>query len=74
MKAQLVDDPFDNERWLFEVKWDGIRLISFIDNGDVSLRLAPAASSTPSIHSSRRSAGWSRRSRRCSMGDDASRW
>jgi bifunctional non-homologous end joining protein LigD len=38
MKAQLVDDPFDNERWLFEVKWDGIRLISFIDNGEVSLQ------------------------------------
>jgi bifunctional non-homologous end joining protein LigD len=38
MKAQLVDEPFDNERWLFEVKWDGIRLISFIDNGEVSLQ------------------------------------
>src|SRR5205823_6194915 len=38
MKAQLVDEPFDNERWLFEVKWDGIRLISFIDNGKVSLQ------------------------------------
>jgi bifunctional non-homologous end joining protein LigD len=38
MKAELVDDPFDNDRWLFEVKWDGIRLISFIDNGKVSLQ------------------------------------
>jgi bifunctional non-homologous end joining protein LigD len=38
MKAQLVAEPFDNERWLFEVKWDGIRLISFIDNGKVSLQ------------------------------------
>jgi len=38
MKAQLVDEPFDNDRWLFEVKWDGIRLISFIDNGEVSLQ------------------------------------
>jgi bifunctional non-homologous end joining protein LigD len=38
MMAQLVDDPFDNDRWLFEVKWDGIRLISFIDNGKVSLQ------------------------------------
>src|SRR5205823_12349819 len=38
MKAQLVDAPFDNERWLFEVKWDGIRLISFIDNGKLSLQ------------------------------------
>ena len=38
MKAQLVAEPFDNERWLFEVKWDGIRLVSFIDNGKVSLQ------------------------------------
>ena len=38
MKAQLIDEPFDNDRWLFEVKWDGIRLISFIDEGKVSLQ------------------------------------
>src|SRR6202048_2104403 len=38
MKAQLVDEAFDDDRWLFEVKWDGIRLISFIDEGKVSLQ------------------------------------
>ena len=38
MKAQLVDEGFDDDRWLFEVKWDGIRLISFIDEGKVSLQ------------------------------------
>src|SRR5881398_773295 len=38
MKAQLVDEAFDNDRWLFEVKWDGIRLVSFIDNGKVTLQ------------------------------------
>jgi len=38
MKAQLVDEAFDNERWLFEVKWDGIRLVSFIDNGKITLQ------------------------------------
>jgi bifunctional non-homologous end joining protein LigD len=38
MLAQLIDKPFDDERWLFEVKWDGIRLVSFIDNGKVSLQ------------------------------------
>ena len=38
MKAQLIDAPFDDERWLFEVKWDGIRLVSFIDDGKVSLQ------------------------------------
>ena len=38
MKAQLVDAAFDDDRWLFEVKWDGIRLVSFIDDGKVSLQ------------------------------------
>src|ERR1700716_2813694 len=38
MKAQLLDQPFDDDRWLFEVKWDGIRLVSFIDNGKVTLQ------------------------------------
>jgi len=38
MKAQLVDEAFDDDRWLFEVKWDGIRLVSFIDEGKVSLQ------------------------------------
>jgi bifunctional non-homologous end joining protein LigD len=38
MKAQLIEKAFDDERWLFEVKWDGIRLVSFIDEGKVSLQ------------------------------------
>src|SRR5947209_5914923 len=38
MKAQLVGEAFDDDRWLFEVKWDGIRLVSFIDEGKVSLQ------------------------------------
>jgi bifunctional non-homologous end joining protein LigD len=38
MKAQMVDKPFDDDHWLFEIKWDGIRLVSFIDDGKVSLQ------------------------------------
>jgi bifunctional non-homologous end joining protein LigD len=38
MKAELRDGPFDDDDWLFEIKWDGIRLVSFIDNGKVSLQ------------------------------------
>jgi len=38
MKAQLVQEPFDNGRWLFEVKWDGIRLVSFIKDGALTLQ------------------------------------
>jgi bifunctional non-homologous end joining protein LigD len=33
MLATLVDKPFSNADWLFETKWDGVRLICFIKNG-----------------------------------------
>ncbi len=35
MLATLVDEPFDNDDWLFEIKWDGYRAIAFIE-GDTS--------------------------------------
>jgi bifunctional non-homologous end joining protein LigD len=28
MLATLVDDPFDDKAWVFETKWDGIRLVT----------------------------------------------
>ncbi|WP_413667367.1 DNA ligase D [Mucilaginibacter sp. Mucisp86] len=31
MKATLVDEPFDDPDWLYEVKWDGYRAIAVID-------------------------------------------
>lgn len=37
MLATLVDEPFDSEDWLYEVKWDGYRAISFLDKGSVRL-------------------------------------
>lgn len=37
MLATLVDKPFDNPEWFFEVKWDGYRTLVFIDNGKVQL-------------------------------------
>jgi bifunctional non-homologous end joining protein LigD len=37
MLATLVDEPFDDDDWLFEIKWDGYRAIAFVQ-GD-SLRL-----------------------------------
>jgi bifunctional non-homologous end joining protein LigD len=38
MLATLVDAPFDDPGWLFEVKWDGFRAIASIDaEGVVSL-------------------------------------
>jgi len=37
MKATLVDEPFDDPDWLYEVKWDGYRALAFINKGDVQL-------------------------------------
>lgn len=37
MKATLVDEPFDEPGWLFEVKWDGYRAIANIQQDEVSL-------------------------------------
>ena len=37
MMARTAENPFNNPNWLFEVKWDGIRAIAYI-NEDVSLK------------------------------------
>ena len=34
MKATLVDEPFDEPNWLFEVKWDGYRAVAILDKKD----------------------------------------
>ncbi len=38
MLATLVDEPFDDKDWVYEVKWDGYRALGFsLKNGDVQL-------------------------------------
>src|SRR5690606_31691537 len=37
MLATLVDDPFDDPDWLYEVKWDGYRLLAFKNKGQCDL-------------------------------------
>jgi bifunctional non-homologous end joining protein LigD len=37
MLATLVDEPFDDDEWLFEVKWDGYRAVAFVEGGSVRL-------------------------------------
>jgi bifunctional non-homologous end joining protein LigD len=37
MLASIAEDPFDDPNWLFEIKWDGYRVISFIENGKVRM-------------------------------------
>jgi bifunctional non-homologous end joining protein LigD len=37
MLASVVERPFDDPNWLFEIKWDGYRAIAFINDGGVRL-------------------------------------
>jgi bifunctional non-homologous end joining protein LigD len=37
MLATLVDEPFDDPDWLFEIKWDGYRALCTVDDGKLSL-------------------------------------
>ncbi len=37
MLATLVNVPFDDPEWVYEVKWDGYRTLGFINKGEVQL-------------------------------------
>jgi len=37
MLATLVDEPFDDPDWVYEVKWDGYRALAFVNKGEVEL-------------------------------------
>jgi len=38
MLCLLVDKPFDDKGFIFEIKWDGERAIAYIDRGRVSMK------------------------------------
>ncbi|HUB61935.1 MAG TPA: DNA ligase D, partial [Puia sp.] len=38
MLATLVDKPFDEAGWSYEVKWDGYRALAYLQKGKVELR------------------------------------
>jgi bifunctional non-homologous end joining protein LigD len=38
MLATLVDEPFDSNEWLYEIKWDGYRAVAFSDGSNVELK------------------------------------
>ena len=38
MLATLVDEPFDRQGWIYEVKWDGYRALAFLNKGSVELK------------------------------------
>ena len=37
MLATLVDKPFDEPGWMYEIKWDGYRALAYLQNGQVQL-------------------------------------
>lgn len=37
MLATLVDEPFNGKDWLYEIKWDGYRVLSMLQEGKVKL-------------------------------------
>ncbi|MFD0795239.1 DNA ligase D [Mucilaginibacter litoreus] len=37
MLATLVNEPFDDPDWVYEVKWDGYRALGFVNKGEVQL-------------------------------------
>lgn len=38
MLATLVDKPFNDKDWVYEVKWDGYRVVAFMHKGQVELK------------------------------------
>ncbi len=38
MLATLVSDAFDDEEWIFEIKWDGYRALAWVGQGNVQLK------------------------------------
>jgi bifunctional non-homologous end joining protein LigD len=37
MKATLVDEPFNDPDWVYEVKWDGYRAVAFLNKNSTEL-------------------------------------
>ncbi|WP_316848750.1 DNA ligase D [Pedobacter agri] len=37
MLATLVNEPFDDDEWQYEVKWDGYRALAFINKSNIDL-------------------------------------
>jgi bifunctional non-homologous end joining protein LigD len=33
MLAQVAEQPFDRPDWQFEVKWDGMRALAYVETG-----------------------------------------
>ena len=38
MLATLTDEPFDDAGWIYEIKWDGYRAVSYLNKGNVEIQ------------------------------------
>lgn len=38
MLASLTDEPFDDAGWIYEIKWDGYRAVSYLNKGKVEIQ------------------------------------
>ena len=47
MLAKLSTLPPDDERWAYEIKWDGVRAVAYItEEGEIRLESSPGQGST----------------------------
>jgi bifunctional non-homologous end joining protein LigD len=46
MLASVATEPFSDPNWLFEIKWDGVRALAWIENGVLTLRSRTGADIT----------------------------
>lgn len=47
MLAVAAQAPFDSEDWLFEIKWDGVRALAFVEDGQVRIQSRHLLDMTP---------------------------
>jgi bifunctional non-homologous end joining protein LigD len=47
MLATLSERAFSDPNWLFEIKWDGVRALAWIENGKLTLRARSGSDITP---------------------------
>lgn len=57
MLATAAEEPFDSRDHLYEVMWDGIRAIVFVDDGDVTIRSRDGADLTDAFPELQKLAG-----------------
>jgi bifunctional non-homologous end joining protein LigD len=53
MLATLVDEPFEDKQWIYEIKWDGYRAVTFLQDGKlrfVSRNGNDLTSAYPELH------------------------